>query len=245
MIKKIFLAFTFFCLGIFAKEIPERPLQSYVYDENRLLSSQETRIFNIIAEELYQKTGVGLALAVFQNIEGEDFRDFAFRIADSWKIGSKGKDGVLIFVTLEEKRRSVEVGYALEGILPDALVERFQQQTLVPAFRKGLYGKGILELALELANHIAKENQVVLEFQQGTLDSVKAQEKPVSGFSVLLFVLVFCVLIFTKRGRTFLIYFLLSGILRSTVRSFVGRGGGFGGGFGGGSFGGGGSGGSW
>ena len=123
-----FILLAVFSLG-FTKEVPLRPVNSYVYDENRMLSQAETKVFNEIAEELYRKTGVGLAAALFQNIDGEEPRDFALQIAQKWKIGNKNDEGLLIFVTLDEKRRSVETGYGAEIFLPDALVERLQQKT--------------------------------------------------------------------------------------------------------------------
>ncbi len=226
-----------------AKAIPPRPHNSYVYDENRILNANETHAFNTIAQELYNKTGVGIAAAIFQDIEGEDFRDFAVSIAESWKIGSKGKDGILIFVTLNEKRRSVEVGYSVEAILPDALVERIQQQTLVPQFRQGNYAQGILSLEYELSQKIADHYNVELQFK-----GKRPQEQAghISPFHFVLLILALAFFLGTPIGRQILLYMLLSGILRGGGGGgHGGRGGGFGGGFGGGSFGGGGSGGSW
>ncbi|HPW95305.1 MAG TPA: TPM domain-containing protein, partial [Fibrobacteraceae bacterium] len=119
------------------------PVNSYVFDENRLLTTQETETFNLIAQELYNKTGVGLAAALYQDIGEEDPREFALKTAESFGIGKKGVDeGILIFVAMNQKRRSVEVGYGAEPYLPDVLVEKIQQQTLVPAFRQRKYGEG-------------------------------------------------------------------------------------------------------
>ncbi|MBO5422904.1 MAG: TPM domain-containing protein [Fibrobacteraceae bacterium] len=244
MKKNLIFLFCFISIAI-AKEVPPRPINSYVYDENRLLSQAETKIFNEISEELYRKTGVGLAAALFQNIGDEEPRDFALQIASTWKVGNKNDEGVLIFVTLDEKRRSVETGYGAEIFLPDALVERIQQRTLVPAFRQKKYGEGVLLLALGLSEEIAKAKNVSLDFSKISGNKkIQPNEQKLSPLSFLVFLLLAVFLIATPTGRAILIYALLSS-LGGGGRSGGSSRGGFGGGFGGGRFGGGGSGGSW
>jgi uncharacterized protein len=236
-----FILLAVFSLG-FTKEVPLRPVNSYVYDENRMLSQAETKVFNEIAEELYRKTGVGLAAALFQNIDGEEPRDFALQIAQKWKIGNKNDEGLLIFVTLDEKRRSVETGYGAEIFLPDALVERLQQKTLVPAFRQGKYSEGVLRLALALAEESAKAKNVTLDFSKISNQKIRPEQKKLSPLGFFFFLILGIFLIATPMGRTILLYLLIASLRGSSSSS---RGGGFGGGFGGGRFGGGGSGGSW
>ncbi len=239
--------FCHFAIAETFKAIPPIPKNSYVFDENRLLSAQETKIFNAIAEDLFRQTGVGIAAAILKNIQGEDARDYAFRIADAWKIGSSQSGGVLIFVTLDEKRRSVEVGYALESILPDALCERLQQETLIPHFRQGKYATGILLLEYKMAETIAKAygKQLNPKLEESLRQTDSAE---VSPWFMLIFVVILVLLISTPGGRSFLYVMCLMAL--SGGRGGYGSNGrdsrgGFGGGFGGGSFGGGGSGGSW
>lgn len=242
-IAKILIVLFCAASALYAKAIPPRPQGSYVYDENRMLSAEETRTFNVIAEELYRKTGVGVAAALFQSIDGEDPRNFAVSIANSWQIGSKGKDGILIFVALDERRRSVETGYNVEPILPDALVERIQQKTLVPNFRQAKYGQGILQLENELALQVAGYYNVKLDYTDNYNRNSKGAKLSPLHFVLLIFLLVF--MLGTPLGRQILLYMLLSSFMHGGRSGRGGGRGGFGGGFGGGSFGGGGSGGSW
>ena len=70
-----------------------------------------------------------------------------------WKLGQKGKDnGVLVTLALQERKYRIEVGYGLEGVLPDSLVGSLGRELLVPAFRAGDYGGGLAALAGELAD---------------------------------------------------------------------------------------------
>ena len=224
------------------------PVNSYVFDENRLLTTQETETFNLIAQELYNKTGVGLAVALYQDIGEEDPREFALKTAESFGIGKKGIDeGILIFVAMNQKRRSVEVGYGAEPYLPDVLVEKIQQQTLVPAFRQHKYGEGILSLAWALASHVAKEKQVTLDLNNVSLSTAPAEKGEFSFIKAIFIFILILFLLFTKTGRHILFLMIISQMGKSSGHGGFGggRSGGFGGGFGGGRFGGGGSGGSW
>lgn len=245
---------------LFAVNLPPRPEQSYVYDESRNLTSQEVQTFNAIAAELFKKTGFALGAALLHDIGEEDARDFAVQLAHSWGLGNKeSSEAALIFVAFKQGRRSVEVGYGAEGYLPDALVERLQQKTLVPAFRKQDYGTGVLTLAYAIATTVAEEKGVTLD-----LSAPAPPEKKKSPFLwpfiFVVFIIVMSLLRMNGGGRggkgpgsfagPAAGGFFLGGMSRGGFGSGFGSGGsgGFGGGFGGfggGGFGGGGSGGSW
>lgn len=231
-------------------QIPPRPHNSYILDENRLMTAQQVKFFNILAEELYRKTGVGMAAALMNDIGVEDARTFAVNTAHSWGVGGKSDEGILIFVAMKQKRRSVEIGYGAEGYLPDVLVERIQQKTLIPAFRKERYGEGVLQLAYSLAQVVAKEKGVTLDIENREIP----EEMPMtgSGWGFIIIVIILLLLASRGGGGNGCLWFWLGSMMSSGHhhRGGSGFGGGFGGGsfgggFGGGGFGGGGSGGSW
>ena len=236
--------------------LPKRPQNSYVYDEDRLLSKQEVQFINALAEELYKKAKVGLAVALVHDIGYADFRDYAVNIAQSWGVGGKSDEGILIFAAMTQRRRSVEVGYGAEGYLPDALVERLQQKTLVPSFKIQKYGQGVVTLAWEIAQVVAKEKGITLQIDTQSLP----QEEESNPLGLLFVLLVIFFLFVSKNGGgrgNGCLWFLLGNALSNSSRGHHGPrggfgggfggfgGGGFGGGFGGGHFGGGGSGGGW
>ncbi|MBR3070524.1 TPM domain-containing protein [Fibrobacter sp.] len=235
------------------KGLPKRPQNSYVYDEDRLLTKQEVQFVNELAEQLYKKAGVGLAVALIHDIGYADFRDYALKIAESWGVGGKSNEGILIFAAMKQRRRSVEVGYGAEGYLPDVLVERLQQKTIVPAFKVEKYGQGVMQLAWEIAQVVAKEKGITLDVNT---DQLPQEDDDSSGLGLIIFVILFLLVAKNGGGRgNGCLWFLLGNALSNSSRGhhrggFGGGfggfgGGGFGGGFGGGSFGGGGSGGSW
>ncbi len=235
------------------KGLPKRPQNSYVYDEDRLLTKQEVQFVNELAEQLYKKAGVGLAVALIHDIGYADFRDYALKIAESWGVGGKSNEGILIFAAMKQRRRSVEVGYGAEGYLPDVLVERLQQKTIVPAFKVEKYGQGVMQLAWEIAQVVAKEKGITLDVNT---DQLPQEDDDSSGLGLIIFVILFLLVAKNGGGRgNGCLWFLLGNALSNSSRGhhrggFGGGfggfgGGGFGGGFGGGSFGGGGSGGGW
>ncbi len=194
-----------------------------------------------------------MACALMNDIGKYNYRDFALKTAEKWGVGGKTNEGILIFVDLKQRRRSVEIGYGAEGYLPDVLVERLQQKTLVPAFRQQKYGQGIISLAWQLAQVTAKEKGVTLELDQ-TQYAEKEQEAPPRMILFILFILFLLIMSKSSGGRgNGCLWFFIGNALGSSGRhhhggfggGFGGSHGGFGGGFGGGHFGGGGSGGSW
>ena len=193
--------------------LPKRPQNSYVFDEDRLLSKQEVQFVNELAEQLYKKAGVGLAVALIHDIGYADFRDYALKIAESWGVGGKSNEGILIFAAMKQHRRSVEVGYGAEGYLPDVLVERLQQKTIVPAFKVEKYGQGVMQLAWEIAQVVAKEKGITLEVNT---DQLPQEDDDSSGLGLIIFVILFLLVAKNGGGRgNGCLWFLLGNALSS------------------------------
>lgn len=237
---------------------PPRPATGVVYDDAGLLDSGSIQSVNALATELYAKTGFALGVAVLADIGDEDYRNAALATAQGWGLGQKGKDeAALIFIAIQQRRRSIEIGYGAEGYLPDALVERIQQQALVPAFRDKRYGAGIVNTIALISQVVAKEKGVELAAVPANVarPPARAPQNSLSTPAVflILFIIVVVSSIASRNSRR-------RGVVGGApfIGGFGGgfgggmgggsRGSGFGGGFGGfggGSFGGGGSGGDW
>lgn len=71
--------------------------------------------------------------------------EYANRTAQAWRVGQKGRDnGLVLFVFVGDRKMRLEVGYGLEGVLPDALADRIIEDEIAPQFRAGKYGDGLL-----------------------------------------------------------------------------------------------------
>lgn len=229
----IFLAFLF--LGL---SIPDHP-NGRVHDEANLLSAEERSALEQKLASFEAETTNQIVIAIFPSLEGESLEDFSIHLAEKWKIGQKGKDnGIILLIFPEDRLLRIEVGYGLEGSVPDAYASRIIEERLKPNFREGNFYAGI-DAAID--SLIGATGGVYEP------ESVREPGDPFSWVVFLLFIsfflVFFAVLVRSIRkygwSRTF-----FSGSGRTSSSSgWSSSGGGFSGG--GGSFGGGGSSGSW
>ena len=83
-------------------------------------------------------------MALFPSLEGESLEDFSIRLAEKWRVGLKGlDDGAIILVFLKEHKIRIEVGYGIEGAVPDIEAARIIRETIAPRFREGRYAEGL------------------------------------------------------------------------------------------------------
>ncbi len=209
--------------------------------------------------DLEEKTTAQVKVLTVATTDGEPFFDFVQRHAELWKLGRAGQDnGVLIVVAVHDQKYQIQVGYGLEGVLPDQWCGSLGRKVFVPNFRQRNYARGLYHGTIAVANKIADGANVTLS---GVPD-IRHRGRRVSPKGMAcggLVPLVIIILLssmsrrsrYRGRGRWggggmlqgVLLGSILSGALRGGGRSHWGGGfggGSFGGGFGGGSFGGGG-----
>ena len=229
----------------------------YVNDFADVISSDFEAKITALAQEVERKTGAQLAVATVQTTGGEEYRMYANRLFERWKIGHEGQDnGLLVLVVMDERKVWTEVGYGLEGILPDGYVGQVYRDVLKPFFAEGKFGEGIYVALMMYSRKIGEENGVEItgtEALQG-YRVPKGRSGPSIVFWILrlIFIIFVFSFIFGRRGAGGLFGALLLGSMMGrggfwsggNFRSGGGFGGGFGG-FGGGASGGGGAGGGW
>ncbi|KAA6352322.1 hypothetical protein EZS27_000272 [termite gut metagenome] len=113
---------------------PDGILDTYVFSQ-----------VNNILQTFEAETKAEVAVVLLHSIGNNDIEDFAVKLFEEWGIGGKNVDnGLLILFVLDKRAVRFEVGYGLEGVLPDAICKRIQVQTMIPEFKNGNYGAGIL-----------------------------------------------------------------------------------------------------
>jgi uncharacterized protein len=136
--------------------IPAHPAQ-YVVDLAGVIDAGTRARLNGLLKDLEAKTTAQMVVLTINSLDGAPIADFSHQTAVKWGIGQKGKDnGVLITVAVKDHKYRIEVGYGLEGPLPDSLVGSIGRQYLVPHFRKGDYAGGIAAAAAEIAKTISR-----------------------------------------------------------------------------------------
>ncbi len=214
----------------------DRLLQSlkptgYVSDFAGVMQPSDRAVVEKVLTELEQKTGVQVAVVTLRSLEGGQVDDFANRLFARWGVGQKGKNnGLLLLGAMQEGRGNrlrVEVGYGLEGTLPDAAAGRILDTFVVPGWTQGQYGSAMANGAVALAQRIASDRGVALSGAP-TPTQAPAKERGLSWFHIILLLLFIPVVI----RHPWILLFMLNGGGGSR------GGGGFGGGGGGGGFGG-------
>jgi uncharacterized protein len=197
-----------------------------------ITDSDEAKIAAVIAE-LKEKTGSEMAVVTMPDIAGQSEELYATRLFQAWGIGRKGKDdGILLFLTLAERRFRIETGYGLEGILPDGLLGQIADEKIIPFFRQDRFGEGFYSGTVAIAEIIARDAGVTLSLQGQAPPPPPTQGT--RAFRVPIF-LIILIIFFIFGGRRGLLPLLLLGGMPRGRGGFGGGsgGGGFGGGFGG------------
>jgi uncharacterized protein len=120
------------------------PLRGRINDYAQILSQDVARNLEVQLDQFEKQTGHQVALLTIPGLAGEDIEGFSIRVAESWKIGQKGFDNGVIFVVAPQDRQlRLEVGYGLEGVLPDAVASQIIREIVVPRFRDGDFEGGI------------------------------------------------------------------------------------------------------
>jgi uncharacterized protein len=114
-----------------------------------------------LVETVERETTAQIAVATVTSLEGQSVEEYALKLFNAWGVGQKGKDnGVLVLVAPTEREMRIEVGYGLEGVLPDGLAGRVIREDFTPPFRDGDYRSGILAGTRRIAD-IVRRNEVL------------------------------------------------------------------------------------
>jgi uncharacterized protein len=234
----------------------------YITDLAGVLSAPAKEQLTALCTEVQQKTQAQIAVVTIKTLGDQPIEDYSIDLATKLGVGPKSDRGVLILFAVDDHKYRFEVGYGLEGILPDGKVGGFGREA-VPYLRQGNYDSAILLVTRRVADTIAADRGVALS--GAPLPPPRRQNEGNPGGIPLLFIFLIIFFIFGAirraaslggsryhRGSGWWIGPMIGGMMGGG--GFGGGGGGFGGGggggggfggFGGGSFGGGGASGSW
>jgi len=120
------------------------PLTAPVTDVAGILTPDQSAALDAKLRAFEQAKGSQVAVLVVPTTQPEEIEQYAIRVAEAWQLGREGvDDGALLLVATQDRRVRIEVGYGLEGVLPDAIANRIIDGDIVPAFRDGDYYRGI------------------------------------------------------------------------------------------------------
>jgi uncharacterized protein len=243
--------------GFGAEVIPAAP-PDHFNDYAGMVSPEVGRQLNSELTQFERDTSNQIVVAIYPKMQSESsIEDYTVRVAQAWGVGQQGrKNGAVLFIFRDDRTLFIQVGYGLEGVLPDARCKQIIENEITPRFRAGDFQDGVVAGVQAILASVRGE-------YQGTGQTVRDAEGQGSGGGVpggmIIAVIVMLILqsifgrrnsLYSRRGRRGIWMFPGSGGHWGGGGNWGGGGGGRiggGGSFsgGGGSFGGGGAGGRW
>jgi uncharacterized protein len=215
-----------------AEVIPAKPAK-YFNDYAGVVSSATAARLNQTLEDFERSTSSQVVVVIYPKMDSESsVEDYSVRVAQAWGVGQKGKNnGAVLFVFIQDRKMYLQVGYGLEGAIPDALAKRIIEDEIKPRFRAGNFDAGLTAGVNAILQAARGE-------YQGTGQTVAGQRRGRSGGGVPVFLFFILLLILFAAARR-----SQGTVYRRAGRSaWTGWPGGFGGGWGGSGWRGGGSG---
>ena len=134
----------FLCFALAAAEVPIPPLKQRVTDLTGTLSAEQQQALESTLAAFEARKGSQVAVLMVPSTQPETVEQYAVRVEEAWKLGRKGvDDGVLLVVAKNDRKLHIEVGYGLEGVLPDAVAKRIIEEDIVPRFKQGDFYGGV------------------------------------------------------------------------------------------------------
>jgi Beta-propeller domains of methanol dehydrogenase type len=119
-------------------------LTGRITDNAQILTADTHRTLTESLTAHEDRTGNQIAVLTVPTLEGESIEDYAVAVFKEWKLGQKGKDnGILVIVAPKDRRMRIEVGYGLEGTMPDSVAGSIIRNVMTPRFKTGDYNGGI------------------------------------------------------------------------------------------------------
>lgn len=221
-------------------------LKYYANDFTSTLSNSELAYLNDRLKRFDDSTSNQIVFLMISTLNGYPIELYTYEVASRNKIGTaKNNNGVLFFVAKDDRKMRIEVGYGLEGALPDALASSILRNEVRPHFKRGDYFEGI-KAGID----------AIISATKGEYKSDKKEKEDDIKFPFIYIIMLIIFLLLARGGRgggSIIPWLIIGSMGGSRGRSWGGGsgfGGGIGGGFGGfsgggGSFGGGGASGSW
>jgi uncharacterized protein len=170
-------------VGLAQREIPEL-WGVRVHDEAKALSAQTVQQLEQQLKLHEDSTSNQIAILIISSLEGEAIEDYAIRVAGKWQLGQKGKDnGILLLIAIDDRKMRIEVGYGLEGVLPDAVCNQIIRNEMAPNFRRGDYDAGVQAAVNAIVAAVGGE--YIADSGDGEIAPLTGKEQALIGLFVI------------------------------------------------------------
>ena len=164
-----------------AKELTFPSLTGRVVDGANILTASQRAEIETLLKSVEGRSTDQVVVVTVPSLQGTSVEDFGVQLARHWGIGQAGKDnGVLLIVAPVERKVRIEVGYGLEGVLPDALAGLIIQRRILPAFKRGDLAGGIKAGVLDIKDSLLGDAALVA-------DRAKKPDNQIDGYLPFIF----------------------------------------------------------
>ena len=201
MIRALFAAALWLALALplrAAETIPPKPA-GYFNDYAHAVPKEKALALNEKLAQFERATSNQIVVAVFPKMESDsDVFDYTYRVKEQWGVGQKGtNNGAVLFVFVQDREMFIQVGYGLEGVLPDITARDITEHVIKPHFKTGDYAGG-LEAGINAIIQATRGEY------KGSGQTALEKRGPAagSGFGPLTFIIIlFVVLMLVRLGR--------------------------------------------
>ena len=170
------LIFIVVCLAIFNKSraVVSQTSDFYVNDSAGVLDNSLKNYIISTNKSLYSQTGAQIVVVTVNSLDGDAIEDYANKLFRQYGIGdSKKNNGVLILLSIQDRKCRIEVGYGLEGTLTDGKTGRIQDDYMVPYFKNDNWQDGIKNGYNAVLEEVKNEYNVTIN---GSVEAVKGNQ---------------------------------------------------------------------
>jgi len=189
---KLLIGFLFISVTIWGQDIPAKP-KGYLLDQAGLLQANEAQQLEQKLRGYADSTSTQFAIVLVPTTGTSDPYDYAMAVGKTWGVGQKGKNnGVVILVSMDNRKIRIVTGRGIEDVLPDATCKRIINRIIKPYFKRGDYYGGLDVATSEMMQRASGQFQ-----SEGSDDS---DGMPVFVFVILIFVIITLIKAFMNRG---------------------------------------------
>ena len=181
-------------------------LNSPVVDQANIFTPQEKQLLTQRLRNIYDQGLAQAALVTVPTTNGMDIVNYGMQVVDKWKLGNKDiDDGLLILVSVNDRKMHIFTGYGLEGVLPDAIVNRIVDDEITPSFKQGDYAGGLVKGINRIEERLVADPDVLAQSDALAKERAQAQNQAAgdspSLFGTFLIALIFGMFLTSALGR--------------------------------------------
>ncbi|WP_296404430.1 YgcG family protein [Psychrobacter sp.] len=181
-------------------------LNSPVVDQANIFTPQEKQLLTQRLRHIYDQGLAQAAVVTVPSTNGMDIFDYSMQVAEKWKLGNKDTDdGLLILVAVNDRNIYILSGYGLEGVLPDAALNRIIDDEIKPSFKQGDYSGGLIKGINRIEERLVADPDVLAQSDALAKERAQAQNQSSGNspsiFGSFLIALIFGLFLTSVLGR--------------------------------------------